>query len=72
MEDVVTDKEHIENDIEKAEASNNEAEGNKEVPKRNMRDCIYGNIDVSVKTMDKVIMVLLIALAASFIFGIIV
>ena len=43
MEDVVTDKEHIENDIEKAEALNNEAEGNKEVPKRNMRDCIYGN-----------------------------
>ena len=33
MEDVVTDKEHIENDIEKAEALNNEAEGNKEVPK---------------------------------------
>ena len=53
MEDVVTDKEHIENDIEKAEALNNEAEGNKEVPKRNMRDCIYGNIDVSVKTMEK-------------------
>ncbi len=31
-----------------------------EFPKKNMRDTLYGNIDVSVKTMDKIIIVLFI------------
>lgn len=46
-------------------------ESSKEMPKKNFKDSIYGNIDVSVETMDKVITVLLITLAASFILGVI-
>lgn len=70
MDNVVVNKEHMQNDIEKVEVLNGEAEENKEIPKRDMRDCIYGKIDVSVETMDKVIAGLLIALVASIILGV--
>ncbi|MBS5308025.1 hypothetical protein PMY56_00370 [Clostridium tertium] len=40
-----------------------------EVPKKNMRDTLYGNLDVSVKTMDRVIAVLFVLLALSLIIG---
>lgn len=36
-----------------------------------VRDTIYGRIDVSVKTMDKVIIGLMIVLASSIILGVI-
>ena len=36
-----------------------------EIPKKNFRDTIYGNIDVSVKTMDKIIIVLFILIFLS-------
>ena len=42
-----------------------------EVPKKSMRDTLYGNIDVSVKTMDKIIIVLFILIFLSLIIGII-
>lgn len=40
-----------------------------EVPKKTIRDTFYGRINVSVKTMDLVITVLIIALLASIIIG---
>lgn len=43
-----------------------------EVPKKTMRDTLYGNLDVSVKTMDRVITVLFVLLALSLIIGILV
>ncbi|MCF0148202.1 MAG: hypothetical protein HUJ77_07370 [Clostridium sp.] len=42
-----------------------------EVPKKSMRDTLYGNIDVSVKTMDKIIIVLFILIFLSLLIGII-
>lgn len=42
-----------------------------EVPKKSMRDTLYGNIDVSVKTMDKIIVVLFILIFLSLVIGII-
>ena len=41
-----------------------------EIPKKNFRDTIYGNIDVSVKTMDKIIIVLFILIILSLIMAI--
>ncbi|MGG7056905.1 hypothetical protein ACQPUZ_01275 [Clostridium tertium] len=43
-----------------------------EVPKKSMRDTLYGNLNVSVKTMDRVLIVLFILLALSLIIGILV
>ena len=43
-----------------------------EVPKKSMRDTIYGSIDVSVKTMDKIIVVLFIMIFSSLIIGMLV
>ncbi|MCR1951684.1 MULTISPECIES: hypothetical protein [Clostridium] len=43
-----------------------------EVPKKTVRDTLYGNLDVSVKTMDRVIAVLFVLLALSLIIGILV
>lgn len=47
-------------------------ESEKKEEKTTVRDTIYGRIDVSVKTMDKVLVVLTVALIASFIIGVIV
>ncbi|AIY83058.1 hypothetical protein U729_455 [Clostridium baratii str. Sullivan] len=44
---------------------------NKE-PKRNFRDCIYGNIDISLESMDKFIVVIVSLLFISIILGVIV
>ncbi|WP_167349604.1 hypothetical protein [Clostridium nigeriense] len=41
-----------------------------DIPKKSMRDTLYGNLDVSVKTMDRVLIVLFILLALSLIIGI--
>lgn len=43
-----------------------------EIPKKTIRDTLYGNLDVSVKTMDKFLSVLFILLALSMIIGILV
>ena len=43
-----------------------------EVPKKTMRDTLYGNLDVSVKTMDIFITGLFVLLALSMIIGILV
>lgn len=43
-----------------------------EFPKKTMRDTFYGRIKVSVKTMDIVITVLIIALLASIIIGLVI
>lgn len=43
-----------------------------EVPKKSMRDALYGNLDVSVKTMDRILIVLFTLLALSLIIGILV
>ena len=40
--------------------------------KKTVRDTLYGRIDVSVNTMDKVIAGLMIALVASIILGVII
>lgn len=42
-----------------------------DIQKRDIRDTFYGKIDVSVKTMDIVITVLMIALFASIVLGIV-
>lgn len=42
----------------------------KEIPKKTVRDTLYGNLDVSVKTMDRVLIVLFILLGLSLIIGI--
>lgn len=47
-----------------------EIEEIKKEEKKRVRDTIYEKIDVSVKTMDKVIIGLMIALTASIILGI--
>lgn len=43
-----------------------------EMPKKSMRDTLYGNLDVSVKTMNKIIVVLFILIFLSLIIGILV
>ena len=43
-----------------------------EVPKKSMRDTLYGNLDVSVKTMDRILVVLFTLLILSLIIGILV
>ncbi len=43
-----------------------------DIPKKSVRDTLYGNLDVSVKTMDRVLIVLFILLALSLIIGILV
>ena len=43
-----------------------------EIPKKSMRDTVYGNIDVSVKTMDRIIIVLFILIFLSLIIGMLV
>ena len=58
------------NEVNVKEVKIEEAEKKEE--KTTVRDTIYGRIDVSVKTMDKVLIVLTIALIASFIIGVIV
>ena len=41
-------------------------------PKKNFRDCIYGNIDVSVESMDKFIIGIISLLVISIFVGIVV
>ena len=41
-----------------------------DTPKKSVRDTLYGRIDVSVKTMDKIIIVLLILIVVSLIIGV--
>ncbi|MEG2291041.1 MAG: hypothetical protein RSC24_13785 [Clostridium sp.] len=55
-------------EVESGVLDSNEAE----VPKKTIRDTFYGRINVSVKTMDIVITVLIIALLASIIIGLII
>lgn len=43
-----------------------------EVPKKSIRDTLYGNLNVSVKTMDKFLIVLITLLILSLIIGILV
>lgn len=43
-----------------------------DIPKKTMRDTLYGNLDVSVKTMDRVLIILFILLALSLIVGILI
>lgn len=43
-----------------------------EVPKKSMRDTLYGNLNVSVKTMDKILVVLIMLLILSLIIGVLV
>ena len=46
-------------------------ENSSDKPKQGVRDTLYGRIDVSVKTMDKVITGLLIVLGLAITFGVI-
>lgn len=41
-----------------------------DIPKKSIRDTLYGNLDVSVKTMDKIIIVLFILIFLALIIGI--
>lgn len=43
-----------------------------DIPKKTVRDTLYGNLDVSVKTMDRVLIILFILLALSLIVGILI
>lgn len=43
-----------------------------EIPNKTVRDTLYGKLDVSVKTMDKVLIVLFTLLALSLVIGILV
>jgi hypothetical protein len=43
-----------------------------DVPKKSMRDTLYGNLNVSVKTMDKILVALFALLILSLIIGILV
>ena len=47
-------------------------EKKEDIPKKSIRDSLYGNLDVSVKTMDRVLIVLFVLLALSLIIGILV
>lgn len=50
---------------------NKNAEEVKKEEKKSIRSILYGNIDVSVETMDKFLVVLFIAMILSLIFGIV-
>lgn len=50
---------------------NKNAEEVKKEENKNIRSILYGNIDVSVETMDKFLVVLFIAMILSLIFGIV-
>lgn len=52
------------------EKSNLEKQNNE--PKRNIRDNLYGKIDVSLKTMDKFITVLLVVLGLAITLGVVI
>lgn len=43
-----------------------------DIPKKTVRDSLYGNLDISVKTMDRVLIILFILLALSLIVGILI
>ena len=58
--------------IKESIQKDNEESSNEELPKKNIRDKLYSRINVSVKTMDIVITVLMIALFVSVILGIMV
>ncbi|GAA0084382.1 hypothetical protein UT300007_08210 [Clostridium sp. CTA-7] len=47
-------------------------ENESSLPKKTMRDTIYGNLDVSVKTMDRFITVVLMLLTFSIVIGVLV
>ncbi|WP_411168801.1 hypothetical protein ACH36K_17120 [Clostridium sp. MB05] len=47
-------------------------ENESSLSKKTMRDTIYGNLDVSVKTMDRFIAVVLILLTFSIVIGVLV
>ena len=47
-------------------------EKKEETPKKTFRDTIYGNLDVSVKNMDRIIIVLFILIFLSLIIGVMV
>lgn len=57
--------------VEKPE-NNVEESKNEKIQEKTFRDTIYGRIDVSKETMDKVIIVLFILLIASIVAGVIV
>lgn len=59
----------MENNIIK-EIDNKEENKEKKEPKKDIRDTLYGKIDVSTKTMDKVILGLTLLLVISLIWGI--
>lgn len=44
----------------------------KNEPKKNIRDTLYGNIDISLKTMDRFITIMLVILGLAIIFGVII
>ena len=52
------------------EIDSKEEKSEKKEPKKDIRDTLYGKIDVSTKTMDKVILGLTLLLIASLVFGI--
>lgn len=52
------------------EIDNKEEKVEKKEPKKDIRDTLYGKIDVSTKTMDKVILGLTLLLIASLVLGI--
>lgn len=43
-----------------------------DVPKKSIRDTLYGNLNVSVKTMDRILVVLFTLLVLSLIIGIVI
>ena len=67
-----SDKARNAKNIKKFTQEDNEESPNEELSKKNIRDKLYGRINVSVKTMDIVITVLMIALFVSVILGIMV
>ena len=52
------------------EIDNKDEKIEKKETKKDIRDTLYGKIDVSTKTMDKVILGLTVLLIASLVFGI--
>lgn len=44
----------------------------KSEPKKNIRDTLYGNIDVSLKTMDRFITIMLVILGLAITLGVII
>jgi hypothetical protein len=52
------------------EIDNKEEKTENKEPKKDIRDTLYGKINVSTKTMDKVILGLTLLLIASLVFGI--